>query len=156
MFSPARLTIKIPHSPIEQQTFRSRSFRRFVVILGCLFLFFVTLHSISLQNKLQQKLTDGYLSFHNKESTNSHSHSQRVEHGQHTLKTSGKKAGNRPASVAEQIEQQPEVVRIPFEQAVSDVVLQGWEDQWFSSATFDYEGYGPLPEPVIDFVYNCR
>ena len=50
----------------------------------------------------------------------------------------------------------PEVVRIPFEDAVKDVELQGWEDDWFSSANFDPRVHGTLEEPKIDFVYNCK
>lgn len=49
----------------------------------------------------------------------------------------------------------PEVVRIPFEEAVQDVTLEGWEDDWFSSATYDIDRFGELEEPKIDFVYNC-
>ncbi|KAI0378705.1 hypothetical protein F5Y04DRAFT_272414 [Hypomontagnella monticulosa] len=47
----------------------------------------------------------------------------------------------------------PDVIRIPFEEAVQDVALEGWEDEWFSSGHFDAK-YGPLAEPKIDFVYN--
>ncbi|KAK6080881.1 hypothetical protein SCUP234_04979 [Seiridium cupressi] len=48
----------------------------------------------------------------------------------------------------------PDVIRISFEEAVQDIVLDGWEDDWFSSATFDASKEGPLAEPKIDFVYN--
>ncbi|KAI0120620.1 hypothetical protein BJ170DRAFT_589031 [Xylariales sp. AK1849] len=48
----------------------------------------------------------------------------------------------------------PDVVRIPFEDAVQDIKLDGWEDEWFSSAHFDSGKEGPLAEPKIDFVYN--
>ncbi|KAI2636271.1 hypothetical protein GGS26DRAFT_581180 [Hypomontagnella submonticulosa] len=48
----------------------------------------------------------------------------------------------------------PDVIRIPFEEAVQDVALEGWEDEWFSSGNFDVKKYGPLVEPKIDFVYN--
>lgn len=50
----------------------------------------------------------------------------------------------------------PEVVRIPFEDAVKEIRLQGWEDNWFSSASFDPLKHGTLLEPKIDFVYNCK
>jgi hypothetical protein len=50
----------------------------------------------------------------------------------------------------------PEVIRIPFEEAVRDVRLQGWEDDWFSTATYDPREHGSLEEPKIDFVYNCK
>ncbi|KAK5942884.1 hypothetical protein PMZ80_005450 [Knufia obscura] len=154
MFPPTRLSIKIPDSPIEQHTFRSRSFRRFVVASCCLFLFYVTLHSVNLQSELQQRLTDSYRTFHSNQGAHWLSRSQWIELGQYTIETSGRKPGDRPVAVQEQTKQLPEVLRIPFEQAVADVELQGWEDEWFSSATFDYERYGPLSEPKIDFVYN--
>ena len=54
------------------------------------------------------------------------------------------------------IQDVPEVVRIPFEDAVKDIHLQGWEDEWFSSANFDIRLHGALREPKIDFVYNCQ
>jgi hypothetical protein len=52
------------------------------------------------------------------------------------------------------MKQLPEVIRIPFEEAVEDIRLQGWEDDWFSSASFDPREHGTLEEPKIDFVYN--
>lgn len=48
----------------------------------------------------------------------------------------------------------PDVIRIPFEEAVQDIKLDGWEDEWFSTGHYDVEKYGPLAEPKIDFVYN--
>ncbi|KAI0156692.1 hypothetical protein GGR52DRAFT_583010 [Hypoxylon sp. FL1284] len=48
----------------------------------------------------------------------------------------------------------PDVIRIPFEEAVQDIKLDGWEDEWFSTGRFDVDKYGPLAEPKIDFVYN--
>ncbi|KAI5860616.1 hypothetical protein GGS23DRAFT_606865 [Durotheca rogersii] len=48
----------------------------------------------------------------------------------------------------------PDVIRIPFEEAVQDVKLEGWEDEWFSTGHYNVEKYGPLAEPKIDFVYN--
>jgi hypothetical protein len=50
----------------------------------------------------------------------------------------------------------PEVIRIPFEEGVSDITLEGWEDDWFSTATFNPNVQGFLKEPKIDFVYNCE
>ena len=50
----------------------------------------------------------------------------------------------------------PEVIRIPFEEAVKDIQLQGWEDEWFASGEFDPQTHGVLAEPKIDFVYNCK
>ena len=48
----------------------------------------------------------------------------------------------------------PDVIRIPFTEAVQDVALDGWEDTWFSEGRFDAERWGPLEAPKIDFVYN--
>ncbi|KAI1338183.1 hypothetical protein F5Y15DRAFT_407801 [Xylariaceae sp. FL0016] len=48
----------------------------------------------------------------------------------------------------------PDVVRIPFEEAVQDITLDGWEDAWFSTGQFDVGKNGLLAEPRIDFVYN--
>jgi hypothetical protein len=46
----------------------------------------------------------------------------------------------------------PDMVVVPFEEAVKGVDLAGWEDQWVSQACY----VGPkLAEPKIDFVYTC-
>lgn len=156
MLSPARITLQTPSSPFERQTFRSRSLRRFVTASCCLLLIYVTLHTVSLQSELQQSLTGRHPTLSSSEGRGWFPLAHRVEHSQYTFRTFDKKAGDRPATVEEQIEQLPEVVRIPFEEAIADVVLQGWEDEWFSSATFNYGRFGPLSEPKIDFVYNCE
>ncbi|KAF2015632.1 hypothetical protein BU24DRAFT_346597 [Aaosphaeria arxii CBS 175.79] len=45
----------------------------------------------------------------------------------------------------------PDMIHVPFEESVRDVILEGWEDQWVSEARFQ----GPkLEEPKIDFVYT--
>ena len=48
----------------------------------------------------------------------------------------------------------PDIIRIPFEEAVQGMKLDGWEDEWFSSGRFDARNNGPLAEPKIDFIYN--
>ncbi|KAI1741286.1 hypothetical protein F4680DRAFT_416284 [Xylaria scruposa] len=48
----------------------------------------------------------------------------------------------------------PDVIRIPFEEAVEDVQLEGWEDEWFSSGNYNKDRFGILAEPTLDFVYN--
>ncbi|KAI0536385.1 hypothetical protein GGR58DRAFT_528435 [Xylaria digitata] len=48
----------------------------------------------------------------------------------------------------------PDVIRIPFEEAVKDVELAGWEDEWFSSGNYNKDQFGLLAEPKLDFVYN--
>ncbi|KAH8159723.1 hypothetical protein CIB48_g8514 [Xylaria polymorpha] len=48
----------------------------------------------------------------------------------------------------------PDVIRIPFEEAVKDVELEGWEDEWFSSGNYNKGQFGLLAEPKLDFVYN--
>jgi hypothetical protein len=55
--------------------------------------------------------------------------------------------------VKEKADALPDMVVVPFEDAVSDTVLDGWEDVWVSKARYT----GPkLKEPKIDFVYNCE
>lgn len=48
----------------------------------------------------------------------------------------------------------PDVIRIPFPDAVRDVELDGWEDEWFSRGRFDVERWGRFETPKLDFVYN--
>lgn len=48
----------------------------------------------------------------------------------------------------------PQVLRIPLSDGVADVELEGWEDDWFSSGTYNAHKHGRLDEPKIDFVYN--
>ncbi|GAP92551.1 putative udp-glucose 4-epimerase protein [Rosellinia necatrix] len=48
----------------------------------------------------------------------------------------------------------PDVIRIPFEEAVKDVELEGWEDEWFSTGNYNKGQFGQLAEPKLDFVYN--
>jgi hypothetical protein len=55
--------------------------------------------------------------------------------------------------VQERADGLPDMVVIAFEEAVTDVKLEGWEDMWVSKGRY----IGPkLAEPKIDFVYNCR
>ena len=77
-----------------------------------------------------------------------------------TQKTRGKNKGQDPEGGKGQSEEKslykvrPEVTRIPFEEAVMDMTLAGWEDEWISSGTYDVAKHGELPEPKLDFVYN--
>lgn len=48
----------------------------------------------------------------------------------------------------------PDVVHLAFEEAVNDIELEGWEDEWFSAGKFDVSRFRALHEPTIDFVYN--
>jgi hypothetical protein len=53
--------------------------------------------------------------------------------------------------VKEKAEALPDLIHVPFEVSVKDVVLEGWEDAWISKAIYT----GPqLAEPKIDFVYT--
>jgi hypothetical protein len=55
-------------------------------------------------------------------------------------------------TVKDKADDLPDMIHVPFEQAVADVVLEGWEDEWIAKARYT----GPkLEEPKIDFVYNC-
>ncbi|KPI41667.1 3-O-alpha-D-mannopyranosyl-alpha-D-mannopyranose xylosylphosphotransferase [Cyphellophora attinorum] len=47
----------------------------------------------------------------------------------------------------------PDFVYMPFEGAVEDEHLDGWEDRWLSEGFYDLESYGTLSEPSIDFLY---
>jgi hypothetical protein len=54
--------------------------------------------------------------------------------------------------VKEKADSLPDLVFVPFEDAIMNVHLEGWEDLWVSKARY----IGPkLEEPKIDFVYNC-
>lgn len=48
----------------------------------------------------------------------------------------------------------PDVVHIPFEEAVADVELPPWAFQWISEGIYDAELWGNLTEPKIDFIYT--
>lgn len=63
---------------------------------------------------------------------------------------------DRYADLVRQAQKLPDIVMIPFEVAVSNDVLQGWEYQWVSDARYDLELWGRLKEPKIDFVYTCQ
>lgn len=58
-------------------------------------------------------------------------------------------------TLEEKADSLPEVVHIPFEDAVRDEVLQGWEDDWVAHGSYDPSKWGKLEEPKIDFVYLC-
>lgn len=50
----------------------------------------------------------------------------------------------------------PDVIMIPFEEALASDVLQGWEYEWVSDGRYDAKLWGKLVEPKIDFVYTCE
>jgi hypothetical protein len=60
------------------------------------------------------------------------------------------------AALDENAEVLPDIVHIPFEEATSDVILVGWEDQWFADAVLDIPRWGKINETKIDFVYTCK
>lgn len=59
-------------------------------------------------------------------------------------------------TLEEKADSLPEIIHIPFEDAVKDDVLQGWEDLWISEASYDVKRWGKLDEIKIDFVYLCK
>jgi len=59
-------------------------------------------------------------------------------------------------TLEEKADNLPELVHVPFEDAVKDMQLKGWEDQWVAHASFDVKTWGKLEEPKIDFVYLCQ
>lgn len=52
--------------------------------------------------------------------------------------------------------QLPDIVYIPFEDAVREDVLEGWEAEWLLNGTYDAKTFGMFKEPRIDFVYTCK
>ncbi|RDW64041.1 hypothetical protein BP5796_10543 [Coleophoma crateriformis] len=54
----------------------------------------------------------------------------------------------------ERAEGLPDIVHHTFEDSTADVVLEGWEDLWYSKAELDVDKYGKLNETKIDFVYT--
>ena len=44
---------------------------------------------------------------------------------------------------------------VPFEEAVANEALSGWEEKWFSQGVYDVKRFGKLQEPKIDLVYAC-
>lgn len=59
-------------------------------------------------------------------------------------------------SLEQKADSLPEFVWVPFEEAVKDQVLDGWEDEWISDGKYDNRKWGALKEPNIDFVYLCK
>lgn len=141
---------------MEQSTLRSRSFRRFFFASCSLFLFAVTLHSLNSHAPIQQKLTEGYQYISRKDIDTRMSRPRQVEEEQITILHEDVQVNDNTQPVKEHVRKLPDVLRIPFEQAVRDVTLNGWEDEWLSTATFDSSKHGSLEEPKIDFVYNCK
>jgi hypothetical protein len=60
------------------------------------------------------------------------------------------------AELNDRAETLPDIVHTPFEVSTADVVLEGWEDLWYSEAELDIERWGKINEPKIDFVYTCK
>jgi hypothetical protein len=156
MLSPLS-SLRFPYSPIEKQAFRSRSFRRVFFAACALSLFLATLHSINIKNELHREFPLEYLSFRRNRNLFSQLRlppSQTAGKWQDSFHSPQNKTNDRSYTVNDLMNELPEVIRIPFEEAVLDVELEGWEDDWFSSATYDYER--DLAEPKLDFVYNCK
>lgn len=59
-------------------------------------------------------------------------------------------------NLKENAEALPDILHLPFQDTVADVVLKGWEDRWISEVTYDVKEWGKLEEPKIDFVYTCK
>jgi hypothetical protein len=156
MYSPLRLSLKIPDSPIEKQAFRSRSFRRIVFSACALSLLLATIRSIHLQNEIHRQFSLDYLSlYHHGRSSDSNPLTQPAEGIQTPFEMPEDTTDDdSPHAISSLMNQLPEVIHIPFEEAVADVELEGWEDSWFSSATYDFDR--GIAEPKLDFVYNCE
>ena len=147
-----RLTLKIPESPIERQAFRSRSFRRIIFIACALSLFLATIHSINAKNEVHRdRALIDYLKF--RRTSNSFGWLP-VDKAQVSFDSPAVKPDDKSNTIDGLMENLPEVIRIPFEEAVGDIQLEGWEDDWFSSATYNFGR--KFAEPKLDFVYNCE
>lgn len=60
------------------------------------------------------------------------------------------------AILEEKAEALPDIIHTPLEESTSDVILQGWEDDWYANAVLDVAKWGKIEEPKIDFVYTCK
>ncbi|ETN45742.1 uncharacterized protein HMPREF1541_09575 [Cyphellophora europaea CBS 101466] len=56
-------------------------------------------------------------------------------------------------SLESRAESLPDFIYVPFEEAVRDEKLAGWEDEWIGHGILDTAKSGGLTEPKIDFVY---
>ncbi|SMY26217.1 unnamed protein product [Zymoseptoria tritici ST99CH_1A5] len=72
----------------------------------------------------------------------------------HAPDTAAFPAFSKYAATVERAQSLPDLVYIPFEDAIRDDVLAGWEAEWVMNGTYDIEKWGLLPEPRIDFVYT--
>lgn len=154
MFSPFRLPLKILDSPLEKQAFRSRSFRRILFSACVLSLLLAVFRSIHLESELHRKFPSGYLSLYHNAGSSDPLSQQPTEESRISAASLGISTDDlSPQGVKQLMNQLPDVVRIPFEDAVKDINIEGWEDDWFSSATYDFDR--SMDEPKLDFVYNC-
>lgn len=151
-----KLTIIITEGNMEQSTFRARSFRRFFLASCCTFLIIITLHTIDHHHNLQQRVTGGYQHINRKDDSSWASRPRHVGNEQVTIHDEDTSLYRDHSSLEGYVKKLPDVIRIPFEEAVKDVSLEGWEDEWLSSAKFNSDRHGTLQEPKLDFVYNCE
>ncbi|KAL7625974.1 hypothetical protein AAE478_002743 [Parahypoxylon ruwenzoriense] len=158
MLSPRipRLLIKVPSSPIEQGTFTSRPARRILSLL-C----FLTLVWVMIERKWESVQSGGqnYTTFQLMRNAALDGTPSQWVGGGAVMMSQGiteptKQVPKGPKEEGPLYHSLPDVIRIPFEEAVQDMKLEGWEDEWFSTGYFDVEKNGPLAEPKIDFVYN--
>ena len=69
------------------------------------------------------------------------------------------KAFPNPLNVVELLTQAsslPEIIHVPFEAAVAEDTLEGWEDEWVANVNYDVKRWGTFKEPKIDFIYLCK
>lgn len=141
---------------MEQSTLRSRSFRRLFLASCSLFILAVTLHSFNTHTGLRQRLAHLNQANLRKEAYARSSHPRHADIEQAALVNEDVQPEEDVLSVEDHVKGLPDVVRIPFEEAVKDVILHGWEDEWLSSANFNSQKFDSLQEPKLDFVYNCK
>lgn len=126
-----------------------------IVAACCTILLTATLHGATFEYKPRQKVAGSYLKPRKKDGMNWLFIGRQAVVVQMTFNDIDNGQEEISSTVERQMKLLPEVIRIPFEEAVSDVKLESWEDEWFSSGIFDHERYGSLTKPKIDFVYNC-
>jgi hypothetical protein len=153
---PPWLDVKPPMSPMEHGTFTSRPMRKALVMLCCLSVIWV-LCDWRWETVEYTRLTPVAITGSGSDGLSSPwvGGGSAMSVAASNYKAPSPETGIKlPKGAKPMFPSVPDVIRIPFEDAVQDTKLDGWEDEWFSSGRFDAGKEGPLAEPKIDFVYN--
>ncbi|KAI0017544.1 hypothetical protein F4780DRAFT_754921 [Xylariomycetidae sp. FL0641] len=158
MLSPRRLQrlyIKSAGSPIDQSSLNPRRLRRLAIVTALLVLLL-----LGLKRNATFGLTSGnFPSFQAIQLEQSPGHKVAEEAAVHPSPAIERPDSRHVVDVEDEGGSHfpyalPDVLKIPFGEAVADVALEGWEDEWFSAGHYDNDTYGGLEEPKMDFVYN--